>query len=142
MRTPQRIAWALMASAVLTITVGGLVGCATCFSKKLPWEDPYYAKDISATQADSRAEERAKGGWTEFIRHHEDRKRWVTDKNVDILMIGDSIVFGWSREGHEVWDEHYGSRNAVNIGSSGDTNLAYAVAYSGRRTGWDERPES
>jgi lysophospholipase L1-like esterase len=35
-------------------------------------------------------------------------------------MIGDSIVFGWSREGHEVWNEHYGNRNAVNIGSSGD----------------------
>jgi hypothetical protein len=88
--------------------------------QKMPWEDPSYAKDISATQADSRAEERAKGGWTEFIRHHEDRKKWVTEKKVDILMIGDSIVFGWSREGHEVWNEHYGNRNAVNIGSSGD----------------------
>jgi len=86
----------------------------------MPWEDPFYAKDISATQADSRAEERAKGGWTEFLRHHEDRKRWVTEKNVDILMIGDSIVFGWGRTGHEVWKEHYGTRNAVNIGSSGD----------------------
>ena len=87
---------------------------------KMPWEDPSYAKDISATQADSRAEERAKGGWTEFLRHHEDRKRWVTEKNVDILMIGDSIVFGWGRTGQEVWKEHYGTRNAVNIGSSGD----------------------
>ena len=88
--------------------------------QKMPWEDPSYAKDISATQADSRAEERAKGGWTEFIRHHEDRKRWVTEKKVDILMIGDSIVFEWCREGHEVWNEHYGKRNAVNIASSGD----------------------
>jgi beta-glucosidase len=44
----------------------------------------------------------------------------VTEKKVDILMIGDSIVFGWSREGHEVWNENYGNRNAVNIGSSGD----------------------
>jgi hypothetical protein len=26
--------------------------------QKMPWEDPSYAKDISATQADSRAEER------------------------------------------------------------------------------------
>jgi beta-glucosidase len=89
-------------------------------SPKMPWEDPSYARDISATQADSRAEERAKGGWTEFLRHHEDRKRWVTEKNVDILMIGDSIVFGWGRTGHEVWKEHYGTRHAVNIGSSGD----------------------
>ena len=89
-------------------------------SPKMPWEDPSYARDISATQADSRAEERAKGGWTEFLRHHEDRKRWVTEKNVDILMIGDSIVFGWGRTGHEVWKEYYGTRHAVNIGSSGD----------------------
>ena len=80
--------------------------------QKMQWEDPSYAKDVSATQADSRAEERAKDGWTEFIRHHEDRKKWVTEKRVDILMIGDSIVFGWSREGHKVWDEHYGERNA------------------------------
>ena len=94
---------------------------ATYSSQKMPWDDPSYAKDIPATQADSRAEERAKGGWTEFIRHHEDRKKWVTGKKVDILMIGDSIVFGWSREGHEVWNEHDGNRNAVNIGSSGDT---------------------
>jgi hypothetical protein len=35
--------------------------------QKMPWEDPSYAKDIPATKADSRAEERAKGGWTEFI---------------------------------------------------------------------------
>ena len=107
-------------AGVLFIAGSGLAVCATDVSQKMPWEDPNYAKDISATQADSRAEERAKGGWTEFIRHHEDRKRWVTEKKVDILMIGDSIVFGWSREGHEVWNEHYGNRNAVNIGSSGD----------------------
>ena len=92
MSTPQRIECALMASAVLLITGRGLVGCATYVSQKMPWEDPSYAKDISATQADSRAEERAKGGWTEFIRHHEDRKRWVTEKKVDILMIGDSMA--------------------------------------------------
>lgn len=110
----------LIHAGVLILTLSFLAGCATLVSQKMPWEDPHYAKDISATQADSRAEERSKGGWTEFIRHHEDRKRWVTEKKVDILMIGDSIVFGWSREGHKVWDEHYGNRNAVNIGSSGD----------------------
>ena len=115
-----RLACAFLASAVLLMAGGGLVGFATPFSQKMPWEDPSYAKDIPATQADSRAEERAKGGWTEFKRHHEDRKRWVTEKKVDILMRGDSIVFGWSREGHKVWNEHYGNRNAVNIGSSGD----------------------
>jgi hypothetical protein len=67
-------------AGVLFIAGSGLAVCATDVSQKMPWEDTNYAKDISATQADSRAEERAKGGWTEFIRHHEDRKRWVTEK--------------------------------------------------------------
>lgn len=109
------------------VFLAAFIGAAAFFadytasaSQAMPWEDPHYAKDIPATIADSRAEERAKGGWTEFVRHHEDRKRWVTEKQVDILMIGDSIVFGWSRLGRKVWDEHYGARNAVNIGSSGD----------------------
>lgn len=67
----------MVALSLLTMA-GGLVGRETEVSQKMPWEDSFYAKDIPATQPDSRAEERAKGGWTEFIRHHEDRKRWVT----------------------------------------------------------------
>lgn len=94
-----------------------LVGCTTA---KMPWEDPNYAKDIPATQADSRAKERAKGQWTAFIRHHENRKKWVTEKPVDLLMIGDSIIFEYDRSARKIWDEYYGKRNAVNIASSGD----------------------
>lgn len=87
---------------------------------KMPWEDPSYAKDIPATQADSRAKERAAGDWTLFIRHHENRKKWVTEKDVDLLMIGDSILFEYERSAREVWDKYYGSRKAINISSSGD----------------------
>jgi lysophospholipase L1-like esterase len=95
-----------------------LVGCT---SAKMPWEDPNYAKDTPATIADSRAEERAKGGWTAFIKHHENRKQWVSEKPVDLLMIGDSIIFEYSRSAGKIWDEYYGKRNAVNIASSGDS---------------------
>jgi beta-glucosidase len=110
-----------LCAGALLIACDGLAVCETADNHKMPWEDPSYAKDIPATQPDSRAEERAKGGWTEFIKHHEDRKTWVTGKPVDLLMIGDSIVFGWSRVGRAAWNDNYGNRNAVNIGSSGDT---------------------
>lgn len=86
---------------------------------KMPWEDPNYRKEIPATIALSRPEPTEKG-WTEWMRHHQDRARWCTEKKVDLLMVGDSIVFGWSRKGKKIWDEYYSDRNAVNIGSSGD----------------------
>jgi len=88
---------------------------------QMPWVDPSYKTDIPATMAESRpgAKEDPKS-WTEWMRHHEDRKRWCTEKDVDLLMIGDSIVFGWSRLGKPVWDAYYGDRKSVNIGSSGD----------------------
>ena len=82
----------------------------------MPWEDPNYATNIRATQAEGRPAET----WPLWQQHHENRKRWTIEKEVDLLMIGDSIVFRWSRNGKKVWDKFYGERNAVNIGSSGD----------------------
>lgn len=54
------------------------------------------------------------------MKHHEDRKAWVKKPGVNLIMVGDSIVFRWGRTGKKVWDEYYAKRNAVNIGSSGD----------------------
>jgi beta-glucosidase len=88
-------------------------------AQKMPWEDPKYDTNLRETKAESRPGPDEKG-WTAWLKHHEDRTRWCTEKKVDLLMIGDSIVFGWSRVGQKVWDEFYGKRNAVNIGSSGD----------------------
>jgi lysophospholipase L1-like esterase len=39
---------------------------------------------------------------------------------LDVLFIGDSITQGWESSGQEVWEEFYGSRNALNIGISAD----------------------
>lgn len=88
-------------------------------SQAMPWEDPSYSTEDPAAQAISRPTE-GPGAWTAWTRHHENRIKWTTEKPVDMLWIGDSIVFGWSRLGKPVWDEWYGKRNAVNIGSSGD----------------------
>jgi lysophospholipase L1-like esterase len=87
----------------------------------MPWENPTYKTDIRATRAESRpGPDEPADSWTAWLRHHEDRKRWCTEKEVDLLMVGDSIVFGWSRVGKPAWDAYYGDRKAVNIGSSGD----------------------
>jgi beta-glucosidase len=106
----------------IATTVMALAVCSGCMStgQRMPWEDPHYSKDVPATQADSRAKERAEGGWTLFIRHHENRKKWVSEQDVDLLMVGDSILFEYSRSAQPVWDKYYGNRKAVNIASSGD----------------------
>jgi len=102
-----------------------LAGCSTLSAKNdgppMPWEDPTYETNIRATQAESRpGPDEDPNSWTAWIRHHNNRVQWCTEQPVDLLMVGDSIVFGWSRVGTPVWNEFYGDRNAVNIGSSGD----------------------
>lgn len=113
----------------LALTALALAGCAcTCGSPgtpvaaktKMPWQDPSYEKNLPATIEDSRAAERAKGGWTLFVRHSDNRIKWVAEQEVDYLVIGDSITFQWSRSAKEIWKKYYGHRKAVNIGSSGD----------------------
>ena len=44
----------------------------------------------------------------------------VAKGNVDLIFIGDSITQAWGENGKEVWAKYYGSRNAVNLGISGD----------------------
>ena len=101
-----------------------ILTCSNCKSPtppsvSMPWEDPTYTTDIPATQAIYRPEP-GETGWTAWMKHHEDRKAWVKEPGVNLIMVGDSIVFRWSRVGKKVWDEYYAKRNAVNIGSSGD----------------------
>lgn len=88
--------------------------------EKMPWQDASYQKTIPATMATPRPEKGVEEGWTLWMKHHQNRVDWVAEQEVDLLMIGDSIVFGWSRIGKPVWEEFYGKRKAVNIGSSGD----------------------
>lgn len=93
----------------------------TSTRQAMPWEDPKYATDIRATRAESRpGPDEDPKSWTLWMKHHRNRKQWCEEQDVDLLMVGDSIVFRWSRVGRPVWDEFYGDRNAVNIGSSGD----------------------
>ena len=51
---------------------------------------------------------------------HKAMNERIAKGDVDLLFIGDSITQGWEGSGKAVWDEFYGSRNAVNLGIGGD----------------------
>src|SRR5688572_17913148 len=57
------------------------------------------------------------GGW--LLRHESFNER-VKQGNVDLIFIGDSITQAWETDGKEAWQKHFASRNAVNLGISGD----------------------
>ncbi len=131
MKSNTAITALAVGAALMAIGCGGVIAesqredrlqrssAAASTNADMPWADPTYRKDIPATIAMSRPEP-GRTGWTLWMRHHEDRKRWVGERKVDLLMVGDSIVFRWSRTGKPVWDEYYAGRNGCNIGSSGD----------------------
>jgi lysophospholipase L1-like esterase len=60
---------------------------------------------------------RSDGGWRQ---RHEAMNARVKQGHVDLIMIGDSITHGWESAGKDVWNKHYGKRNAVNLGIGGD----------------------
>ncbi len=93
-----------------------LCGCQAC-PEPPDYRQFEYHTDFRATQAKIRTPEE---GFNLWMKHHNDLKARVRKGPVDLLMIGDSIVFRWERAGHDVWDAYYGERNAVQIGSSGD----------------------
>jgi lysophospholipase L1-like esterase len=55
-----------------------------------------------------------------WMKRHESMNKRVSEGNVDIVFIGDSITQGWEGKGKGVWQEFYGERNAVNLGIGGD----------------------
>lgn len=57
------------------------------------------------------------GGW---LKRHESFNERVKQGNVDLIFIGDSITQGWEGAGKEAWQKSFASRNAVNLGISGD----------------------
>ena len=44
----------------------------------------------------------------------------TTKGPADVLFVGDSITQAWEGPGKEIWENYYGSRNAINLGFSGD----------------------
>lgn len=55
-----------------------------------------------------------------WMPQHERNVARIRQGQVDLLMIGDSIMQGWSDEGRQVWDRYYTHRRAVNLGFNSD----------------------
>lgn len=55
-----------------------------------------------------------------WMKRHESMNKRVSEGNVDLVFIGDSITQGWEGRGKNVWAKFYGKRNAVNLGIGGD----------------------
>ena len=71
-----------------------------------------------ATVPESRSERAGKFGW--WMARHEQKLQEIKG-GADIVFLGDSITQNWEAAGKEVWQQHFGSRKAVNLGFGGDS---------------------
>jgi lysophospholipase L1-like esterase len=55
-----------------------------------------------------------------WMTRHEQILERIHQREVDLLMIGDSITQSWQDVGRQIWDTYYGHRRAVNLGFAGD----------------------
>ena len=55
-----------------------------------------------------------------WMPHHQSVLKRVAQGHVDLVMIGDSIIFGFNNSGKAMWEKYYAPRNALNLGFSGD----------------------
>ena len=51
---------------------------------------------------------------------HADKVGEMEEKDIDLLMIGDSITHGFDSVGAKVWQEYFVPRKAINLGAGGD----------------------
>jgi beta-glucosidase len=55
-----------------------------------------------------------------WMKRHEEFVAEAKQGGVDLLFVGDSITDFWRNRGKAVWDQHYGSLHAANIGIAAD----------------------
>jgi beta-glucosidase len=110
----------MFSRSVAVVVFGIIVGCGSEAGLQTPereLEKPRAAKPIS------RAGDPGAELW--FARHEELTSR-LAQGPVNLLFVGDSITHFWepseywADDGHNVWEEYYGRRNAVNFGIGGD----------------------
>lgn len=95
--------------------IGFVIGLVSLTGSAQPVEDAAPA-DLAANPA-VEAVPRPGDWW-------ENRNRMLNEltqtAHPDIIFLGDSITQGWEGAGKDVWQEHYGDRNAINLGIGGD----------------------
>jgi lysophospholipase L1-like esterase len=57
---------------------------------------------------------------TNWVARHEGFLAEASRGKFELVFIGDSITDGWRNRGRQVWDKFYASRQALNLGISGD----------------------
>lgn len=57
-------------------------------------------------------------GWWEG--RHQQKLNEAQKRDIDLLMLGDSITQGWEEAGQRVWQQYYQQRKAFNLGFNGD----------------------
>ena len=87
----------------------------------------------------------ANGPWKEKL---DARVKAAKGKNLDIVVFGDSITFGWiisadksKSGGLEVWRRHFGDLETMTLGMSGDRteHLLWRVTDGAQADGWKAR---
>ena len=103
-------------TAIIVILITGIIfsGCAS--QQELVFKSVEGKTHSAVTPVQQTAKWAA--SWWE-PRHEKVNKR-LKEGNVDLLWLGDSITHGWENQGKKIWDTYYASRNAVNMGFSGD----------------------
>ncbi|MGI9242448.1 MAG: platelet-activating factor acetylhydrolase IB subunit, partial [Verrucomicrobiales bacterium] len=51
---------------------------------------------------------------------HEQFNQLAKQGGGELVFLGDSITEGWGQHGQEIWNQYYGQRKALNLGSGGD----------------------
>jgi beta-glucosidase len=100
----------MRAIVVLLLTGTVLLGCAS--QQELAFKS-VEGKNHSAVTPVRRTDQ-----W--WVLRHDAVNERLQKRNVDLIFIGDSITQGWENKGKEIWDTYYATRNAVNMGFSGD----------------------
>jgi len=73
---------------------------------------------VKATTPEVQTAKWAQRWW--MPRHKQKLKEIQERKQIDLVMIGDSITHSWEGRGKKTWEKYYAPRNALNLGFSGD----------------------
>ncbi len=62
------------------------------------------------------------GKWAKkwWLPRHKQKLQEAKTKQVELIMLGDSITHGWENVGNKVWQQNFNDSNTLNLGFSGD----------------------
>ncbi len=94
-------------------------------------DDPEYGEILAALQkryrdlkqfydVNSAVIPATRGDEQRWRKRNQSLRQRAQQGDAELAFIGDSITEGWEGAGKDVWDEHYGDRQAINLGIGGD----------------------